>query len=276
MHLSRWYLATLSAVSLAAGQTQTCYWPSGLEGPRLQACPVGSGNEAAACCFNSDYCMTNGLCLSPNEGTWYRGGCTDKDFRQTGCPKYCDTSDILGGTTVRRATVWACTSRLFACTSLENCSKQNFTVGAYRAMMNAALSTDLANSATTATGSTTSGSTGASSTASGDATDSTCPATENRISTGAAVGIGAGIGLPLAIAVGALTLMLMREKKRSREAQASNQQPGNGQQPGLNQPYTSTPPHGGKPEGHLVPNEASGHAMTHELADTQGRHELAH
>ncbi|KAH9230170.1 hypothetical protein K456DRAFT_541810 [Colletotrichum gloeosporioides 23] len=279
MHLSCWFLATLSLASLAAGQAQTCYWPSGSSAPLLQACSVGSGNEAAACCFNNHYCMTNGLCLSPTEGTWYRGGCTDKDFQQTGCPKYCDTTDIVGATPNRHAGVWACASKVFACTSLDNCSKQNFTVGAYRAVMNVALSTDLADSATTATASAsaTSGSAGASETTSSDATGSTCPATENGISTGAAAGIGVGVGLPLAIAVGALTFMLMREKKRSRAAQTSYQRPGYGQQPGFNQqPYTSTPSHRGKPEGHFVPNEVSGHAATHELADTQGRHELGH
>lgn len=85
-----WLLATLSLVSLTSGQT--CYWPNGATASSLTVCQVASSNDAAACCFANHYCMTNGLCLSPTEGTWYRGGCTDPDFLQSECPSVCLTS----------------------------------------------------------------------------------------------------------------------------------------------------------------------------------------
>lgn len=165
-----------------------------------------------------------------------------------------------------------CASRVFTCYSLDNCATQNFSVGAYRAVMNAALSTDLFDSGATATA-TTSTTTGPST---GAATDPTCTSTQQAshgISAGAAAGIGVGVGLPLAIAVGALTFMLMREKKKSRDAQAGYQQ-----QHGYNQqPYANTPSPWGKSERHHVPAaEAPGQTIPHELADIRDRHELGH
>ncbi|KAJ0115787.1 uncharacterized protein J7T55_010610 [Diaporthe amygdali] len=261
MYFPRWLLATLPLASLSSGQD--CYWPNGGTASTLKACSVASSNEAAACCFANHYCMTNGLCLSPTEGTWYRGGCTDEQFQKTGCPKFCDTSDIVGATSDRHVGVWACASRVFACNSLDNCSKQNFTVGSYRAVINAALSTDLFDSGATVTTSITS----STSVSTGAASAASCTSTQQAsqgITTGAAAGIGVGVGLPLAIAVGALTFMLI-------------QQPGYTQQPGFNnqQPYTNTSSPWGKPEGHYAPTaEVPGQMVPHELADTQGRHEL--
>ncbi|KAL0935030.1 uncharacterized protein CTRU02_209621 [Colletotrichum truncatum] len=284
MHLPRWVFAAIQLVTLASGQT--CYWPSGGTASALQPCSVASGNEVAACCFANHYCMTNGLCLSPTEGTWYRGGCTDKDYLKPGCPQICDKDNIVGATPGRHAAVWACASRVFACSSLDNCSKQNFTVGAYRAVMNSALQTDLGNdtaSATTtaaSTGATSTGTggTGAASTGTGDASATTCPSIADAsqgISTGAAAGIGVGVGLPLAIATGALAFMLLRERKKTRAALASYQmQPGHNQQH-----YTSPSSPWGKPGGHYVPvAEVHGQQMPTELPEngTQNRHELAH
>lgn len=142
--------------------------------------------------------------------------------------------------------------------------------------MNAALSTDLIDSAATATSST------ATSTSTGAPTDPTCPTTQEAssgITTGAAAGIGVGVGLPLAIAVAALTIMLMREKKKSTDAQGFHQQqPGYGQQHQYNQqPYTNTSSPWGKSERQYAPNtEVPGTMMPHELAGTQGGHELDH
>ncbi|KAF9876722.1 hypothetical protein CkaCkLH20_05568 [Colletotrichum karsti] len=279
MHLTQWALATVSLVSLAFGQT--CYWPSGSTASALQPCSISSGNEVAACCFANHYCMTNGLCLSPTEGTWYRGGCTDKEYKKTGCPEFCHTSDIVGGIPGRHAAVWACASKVFACSSLDNCAKQNFTAGIYRAVMNRALQTDLANDTASATATATATATGteASSTEieTEEASTTTCPADAQvspGISTGAAAGIGIGVGLPLAIAVAALTIMLLREKKKAREAVAASyqQQSGYGQQP-----YTITPSPWGKQETDYVPAaEVSGQSMPELDSSVHGRHELSH
>lgn len=284
MYLSPLFLVTLSLMAVAS--SQNCYWPNGETAPELMACSVAPGNEAAACCYAFHYCMTNGLCLSPTEGTWYRGGCTDDEYQKTGCPQICEKSRIIhshlihGYNTDMRnpwlthcsaapnfhAGVWACANRIFACDKLNNCPRENFTVGAYRAVMNAALSTDLFDSTATATMPVTA------SLSSGAAHDPTCTSTQQAsrgITTGAATGIGVGVGVPLAIAVGTLTVMLMREKKKSRIAQAGYQQQHDySQQPGHNlQPYAGASSPLGKAEGQTIP---------HELADTQSRHEQDH
>ncbi|KAG6364665.1 hypothetical protein INS49_006269 [Diaporthe citri] len=215
--------------------------------------------------------MTNGLCLSPTEGTWYRGGCTDEQYQKTGCPNICDTTSRGA-----HVGVSVCASRVFACYSLDNCSSQNFTVSAYRAVTNAARSTDLFDSGATATTSTTT------SPSTGGATDPTCTSTQQAnqgISTGAGAGIGVGVGLPLTIAVGALAFMLMREKKKSRDVQAGYQQQHHySKQPGYNQkPYTDVSSPWGKSDRHYGPTaEAPGQMISHDLSDIQDRHELGH
>lgn len=95
MYLPHWLLATLPLAFPVSGQN--CYWPNGGPSELLKACPVASGNEAAACCFADHYCVTNGLCMSLSEGSWYRGGCTDSQFLKSGCPRLCHTTDIEGG-----------------------------------------------------------------------------------------------------------------------------------------------------------------------------------
>ncbi|TDZ20250.1 hypothetical protein Cob_v006395 [Colletotrichum orbiculare MAFF 240422] len=211
----RWLLAAIPLLLAGGASGQTCYWPSGSTASALKACSVASGNEAAACCFENHYCMTNGLCLSPTEASWYRGACTDKEFKQRGCPDICHTSDIAGGTPSRHMVVVGCGSKTYACGGQHNCARQNFTVGDYRAVMNLALQTDLEKSGTTVTAVT------LQATATNDASASTCPTAEggnDGMSTGAVAGIGAGIGLPLALAVAVLTFLLLKEKKKTRGA----------------------------------------------------------
>ncbi|KAH8760464.1 hypothetical protein F5883DRAFT_500751 [Diaporthe sp. PMI_573] len=268
MYLLHWFLATLPLTSLASGQD--CYWPNGGQASALKACSVASGNDAAACCFADHYCMTNGLCMSMTEGSWYRGGCTDQQFLQSGCPRICHSREIVGGVPDRHAGVFQCESTSLACISRDNCSKQNFTVGAYRAVMNAALSTDLFNSGATATAfiaPSTSANTE-------DASATTCTDKQrdsSGISTGAVAGIGVGVGLPLVVAVGVLTFMLIREKRRSGDPQAGDQR-----RQYYNQPlYINTISQWDKSEGPTTPTtEVSGQLVPHELPDTQRRPEL--
>lgn len=159
-----------------------------------------------------------------------------------------------------------------ACLDRSNCATQNFTVGAYRAVMNAALSTDLFDSGATATDSITS----ATSASTATATAPTCTSASQAgggISTGAAAGIGVGVGLPLAIAVGTLAFMLMRERRRSRGAQKGSKK----QQDYTHQPYANM---GSRPQGwggqYIATAEVPGQLVPHELGDSERRPELDH
>ncbi|TEA19424.1 hypothetical protein C8034_v009583 [Colletotrichum sidae] len=64
---------------IAAVAGQICYFPDRVEFLGLRACPTPAGKTAAGCCFDNDYCLTNGLCWASSDSTVYRGGCTDPD-----------------------------------------------------------------------------------------------------------------------------------------------------------------------------------------------------
>ncbi|KAK1528265.1 hypothetical protein CPAR01_12823 [Colletotrichum paranaense] len=137
----------------------------------------------------------------------YRGACIDDTFQSSGCPKYCDKSDIPGGDSSLHIGVWTCGNARFSCSNLQNCATGNFTVSLPgKIMLNEAASTDLGDSpaATSTTGNST----------------VTCPVgsdtdRQGSISLGAAAGIGVGVGVPLTIIAGALAVMLLREKKKT-------------------------------------------------------------
>lgn len=159
-----------------------------------------------------------------------------------------------------------------ACLDRGNCATENFTVGAYRAVMNAALSTDLFDSGATATDSITSATSASTETTSAP-TCTSAGQSGGGISTGAAAGIGVGVGLPLAIAVGTLAFMLMREKRRSRGAQKGSQKP----QDYSHQPYANMAPPPRGWGGHYVATaEAPGQFVPHELGESERRPELDH
>ncbi|KAK0370167.1 hypothetical protein CLIM01_12486 [Colletotrichum limetticola] len=201
----RFYFIISLVATLATGQT--CYWPNGVPNDVVKPCPVAAGTEAAACCFEDHYCLTNGLCFEPLTLTMYRGACTDDTFQSSGCPKYCDKSDIPGGDSSLHIGVWTCGNARFSCSNLQNCATGNFTVSLPgKIMLNEAASTDLEDSpaATSTTGNST----------------VTCPVGsdtdhQGSISLGAAAGIGVGVGVPLTIIAGALAVMLLREKKKT-------------------------------------------------------------
>ncbi|KAK1656787.1 hypothetical protein BDP55DRAFT_709124 [Colletotrichum godetiae] len=193
MQLRVYFVITLLKI-LATGQT--CYWPNGVPNDVVKPCPVTAGTEAAACCFEDHYCLTNGLCFEPLTLTMYRGACTDETFQSSGCPKYCDKSDIPGSDNSLHIGVWTCGNARFSCSNLQNCATGNFT----------AASTDLGDMAAfTSTAGNSSGTCSM-----GNDTDS-----KGSISAGAAAGIGVGVGVPLAIAAGVLAVMLLREKKKT-------------------------------------------------------------
>ncbi|GJC84189.1 hypothetical protein ColLi_07027 [Colletotrichum liriopes] len=239
MHPPRWLLATVSLATLASGQK--CYWPNGGEATSVVACPVAGGTEAASCCFQNHYCMSNGLCFSKTELSFYRGACTDQDWTTSGCPKYCDKEDIVGGVPGRHAGIALCGDSKYACQRSSNCANYTFGVPAGVMLLNQYLQSDLGNVATATAAAPTSGSTAGTTGEASAATCSSTAAASSGISTGAAAGIGVGVGAPLALAIGLLTVLLLREKKKTRAALSTQAQDGNPQHrrgPSLNERRT--------------------------------------
>lgn len=298
MHLPLLHRRLLAAVPLfTAVAGQTCYWPNGVEATQAVACPVAGGTEVAACCFQNHYCMSNGLCFSQTELSFYRGACTDQNWTRSGCPKYCDREEITGGGTKsflgrykenllflgfvslvrygltytlvpgRHCGVALCGDNKFACQNSGNCANYTFSVPAGQMLLNEYLKSDLGDLATTtvtATAAAAGQSTGTAATCSATAAESS---TSNGISTGAAAGIGVGIGAPLALAIAALTVMLLREKRKTRAA-LSSQVDSSGTGP--SSPWAKSERTAYVPvevHGQPVPNElSSNHDRRHELS----------
>ena len=88
----RMRLTIATFFAFIAGSTQdTCYWPNGqVAGSGLLPCPRASNlpaSSAVNCCWNTDACTSNGLCITLEYNVFYRGGCTDQAWN--GCPAYC-------------------------------------------------------------------------------------------------------------------------------------------------------------------------------------------
>ncbi|KAF2005675.1 hypothetical protein P154DRAFT_316406 [Amniculicola lignicola CBS 123094] len=67
---------------------QACYWPNGdaTEPASLWPCPNGRDeNGSSSCCYNRDWCTSNGFCISGRGGGPYRGACTDKSWNSSAC-----------------------------------------------------------------------------------------------------------------------------------------------------------------------------------------------
>ncbi|KXH68886.1 hypothetical protein CSAL01_02548 [Colletotrichum salicis] len=212
MQLRVYFVISLLEI-LAAGQT--CYWPNGVPNDVVKPCPIAAGTEAAACCFEDHYCLTNGLRFEPLTLTMYRGACTDETFQSSGCPKYCDKSDIPGSNNSLHIGVWTCGNARFSCSNLQNCATGNFAVSLHgKIMLNEAASMDLGNmAAATSTAGNSSGTYSM-----GNDTDS-----KGSISAGAAAGIGVGVGAPLAIVAGVLAVVLLCEKKPTAKTARTSQ-----------------------------------------------------
>ncbi|TDZ35771.1 hypothetical protein C8035_v008485 [Colletotrichum spinosum] len=204
---------------IAAVAGQICYFPDRVEFLGLRACPTPAGKTAAGCCFDNDYCLTNGLCWASSDSTVYRGGCTDPEHNG----------------------IWACGNGLYACGSVENCRKSGIfgVTHPARIMMNTAVQADLTlgpsvTSAASASASTSTWSvdTQGSVTVTRTITSApTCALTETgeKGPTGAAVpvGVGVGVGVPLLLAIGVLGFLLWRERRRN-QTQATLSQPAAG------------------------------------------------
>ncbi|KAK1988609.1 hypothetical protein LZ30DRAFT_744921 [Colletotrichum cereale] len=262
MHPPRWSLSIVPLLTVASGQQ--CYWPNGNDA-RLVACPVANGTEAAACCFSGHYCMSNGVCFSNTELTFYRGGCTAKDWATSGCPTYCDKESVAGAVLGAHAGINKCTNGQYACQSTSNCASDSFEVPAGIMLPNLYIRSDLGILATA----TTAGAPAATGTASVTATCSSAAAaaaSSGGISTGAAAGIGVGVGVPLALAVVLLTVLLLREKKKTRASLSTPVYPEN----------APTSPWAKSERTAYAPVEIQTQPPPPELSiDQRGRHELS-
>ncbi|KAJ0159676.1 hypothetical protein CTA2_9288 [Colletotrichum tanaceti] len=262
MHAPRWLLATIPLVAFASGQK--CYWPDGREATSVVACPVAGGTEAASCCFRNHYCMSNGLCFSKTELSFYRGACTDQDWTTSGCPKYCDKEDVVGGVPGRHAGIAKCEENKYACQRSGNCANYTFGVPAGVMLLNQYLQADIGDPAAATATAAVSGTT---SEASAATCSSTAAAAANSgISTGAAAGIGVGVGAPLALAIGILTILLLREKKKTRVALSAQTPAGT----------APAPPWAKSERTAYAPVEIQSQTQPPELpSNHQGRHELS-
>lgn len=95
-------LSLSASVHLSLASTSGCYFPNGnASSSDWSACVASDSNSA--CCHVSDLCLSNGYCFSQAassaSGTFanrlYRGGCTDKSWRDSSCPQYCADSKYM-------------------------------------------------------------------------------------------------------------------------------------------------------------------------------------
>ncbi len=92
-------LLLLASVALLANSTlaeSTCYNTWGEVDTNQQPCfAPGTADTGATtwCCSKSDYCLSNGLCLSPGSSNLMtQQGCTDKNWGGS-CKKFCPASN---------------------------------------------------------------------------------------------------------------------------------------------------------------------------------------
>lgn len=123
--------------------------------------------------------------------TFYRGACTDPNFNDPACGKYClDVQNDIEA-------VWVCgNGRKYACQNISNCddSYTRLTLDAGTLLPNAVAQKAFNSTASSASAKSTSG--------------SSCPS-----HIGAYAGIGAGLGVPLLIALVLLGFLFYKNKK---------------------------------------------------------------
>ncbi|KAF6833154.1 hypothetical protein CPLU01_05673 [Colletotrichum plurivorum] len=187
----------LSPLLLGSGAaSQGCFFPNGSPDSKGKKCFDPQDGKASACCWNDDYCLTNGLCLEPFKYTLYRASCTDAAYKSDGCPTMC-----LNYSTSAHRGVWPCKDgNLWTCEdSSELCKVSTFRMQSPgNIIFNTVAKSNL------------------------DADLSSANASVNAgVSVGAAAGIGAGVGIPLLIVIGILTILLLRERKKFRAANST-------------------------------------------------------
>ena len=69
---------------------ETCYGHTGPDAvslPDYGPCNPQAGSTSL-CCEIGQTCLTNGLCVTPDE-VYYNGGCTDSTYKAAICPTFC-------------------------------------------------------------------------------------------------------------------------------------------------------------------------------------------
>ncbi|KAF2421163.1 hypothetical protein EJ08DRAFT_738318 [Tothia fuscella] len=113
--------------------SKDCYFPNGAFAPNYTPCDPGTKNSA--CCSTGQTCTTHGLCF--DNGYLARGACTDKNWDNEACPKYCYTSDgpkngsidgphyVLSCGTYILAKTFVCAGKGEFGTGVPNCTSDN-------------------------------------------------------------------------------------------------------------------------------------------------------
>lgn len=83
---------------------QKCYSPNGTEASGDTPCSPPSSNQASACCYPKDTCLSNGLCLDPDMTT-RRGSCTDQSWKSRGCVPWCQDGKTHASGIVRSRSI---------------------------------------------------------------------------------------------------------------------------------------------------------------------------
>ncbi|OIW32598.1 hypothetical protein CONLIGDRAFT_630271 [Coniochaeta ligniaria NRRL 30616] len=79
-------------VPLALAAAASCYTPSGNASTTL--IPCNPGDPVSHCCSESDFCLSNGLCLNAGGNNGYSvQGCTDKNWGAP-CDMRCAVSKV--------------------------------------------------------------------------------------------------------------------------------------------------------------------------------------
>ncbi len=89
LHANLLLILLLSSIPASTAQYyETCWFPGGAQAAGYAACGNSTDitTSARACCNIGDPCLANGLCFSPVIGVVYRGGCTNVNFEEEGCP----------------------------------------------------------------------------------------------------------------------------------------------------------------------------------------------
>ncbi|KAK3073483.1 hypothetical protein LTR53_004917 [Teratosphaeriaceae sp. CCFEE 6253] len=226
-------IAALTPLLLLPGaraQDAPCYWPD--HSPALNQTPCHALAAVSWCCFATDACLSNGLCLQQS-AVWTnrvgRGACTDSTWSSAACPQYCADVTPDGSTTVFLA--YDTPSGAFCCgenydAASSECalatrgSRQPFDISAGEVVYNrtdgALLLPNPANTAQPTVGVFVSLATitvTATATATGSAAAGVAKSTNTGLVTQVAAGIAVPLGILLLAALAAIAVLVSRNRK---------------------------------------------------------------
>lgn len=79
------YALMLFLMISAQASARDCYFPNG----QLARDGIPCSEYEGACCPLNLMCFSNGMCLSPIDGSFQRHLCTDKTWEAQKCPNFC-------------------------------------------------------------------------------------------------------------------------------------------------------------------------------------------